>query len=251
MSEPRTIDAYLDALAERLVVPPQRLRRVLAETEDHLRAAMSELMNEGVEPAEAESRAIQRFGSVDVVAKGFAGGPVAWAPLFGAALRPLYGVAVVGLLAIGLSGLLSLGLASVFGKDFVAGDASGVTYTPERCARYFALEPHATDCNDAAVRHHFGEIVDTRIAAGVLGLMALGGLWFVSRRNPRSRMPDWFAPMVGASIFGIAAVGLVGLSGGSSGQAGASLSGAAVAAAVAVVYGLRLTRYLGADIQSD
>ncbi len=166
-------------------------------------------------------------------------------------MRSLYSVGVVGLLAIGLSGIVALGFGSAFGKSFVAGDGPGVTYTPERCAQYMSFEPHATTCADAAVQHHFGEIVDYRVAAGVLGLLALGGLWLLNRRRSRSKLPEWFAPMVGASVFGIAALALVGTSGGAAGQVGGNLSGAAVAAVVAAAYGLQLARYLTPAVQSD
>jgi hypothetical protein len=134
-------------------------------------------------------------------------------------------------------------LSGVFGRDFVAGDASGVTYTPARCADYFEYDPNAKDCIDAAIRHHFGEIVDYRVLAGVLGLIGLGGVYVLRRRSgSRSLLPAAFGPTVGASVFGVAALGLLLMSGGSSGQMGASLSGAIVSAGVAAAYGLRLSR---------
>src|SRR3954471_21517414 len=171
MNRPQTIDAYLDALAEALTLPPARARRVLRESEDHLRDALAAMAEAGVEPAEAERAAIERFGSVETVAPSFAGEWVTWLPLAKGATGSLLGVAVHGLIAIGLSGLIVLAFGASFGRQFVAGDAPGVTYTAARCSDYFALEPSAKDCTDAAVRHHYGEIVDSRLFAGVLGLI--------------------------------------------------------------------------------
>ncbi|HEX5368275.1 MAG TPA: permease prefix domain 1-containing protein [Dehalococcoidia bacterium] len=251
MSEPRNIEAYLDALAERLVLPPQRLRRVLAETEDHLRSSITSLIEEGVERDEAARLAIQRFGAPDVVAKGFARGPIASVALVMATARSLYGVAVVGLLAIGLSGVIAAVLGAAFGKSFVAGDVSGVTYTPARCDQFLTLWPHAANCMQAALMDHYDEVVFYRVLAGLLGLVALGGLWFLRRRVSSSRLPDWFAPTVGASIFSIAGLGLLAAAANPDGQVGGYISGAAVAAVVAVAYGLQLARYLTPAVQPD
>ena len=251
MSKPQDIETYLDALAERLMLPPQRLRRVLAETEDHLRTCMAALIKDGAEPAEAERQAIERFGTPEVVAKGFARGPIAWLPLALSAARSLYSVGVVGLLAIGVSGILGAVMGTAFGKSFVAGDGSGITYTPERCAQYLRLWPNAANCTQAALFDHYDEVVFYRVVVGIVGLVALAGLWFLRRQTWSSRLPGWFAPMVGASIFGIAALGLVGTTTGSAGQIGAGLSGAIVAAVVAVVYALQLARYLSPTVQSE
>jgi hypothetical protein len=159
----------------------------------------------------------------------------------------MFSLAIVGLLAIGLSGLVALALSAPFGKDFVAGDASGVTYTAARCADYFRLVPGETDCNQAAIAHHFGEVVDYRIAAGVLGLLLLSGYLVYQRgRKTRDALPPAIVPAVGASLFGVAACGLLLMSTGSNGQAGAMLSGALVSAAIALYYSLRLSRQLTA-----
>jgi hypothetical protein len=241
-----TIDSYLDELAESLTLPPSRALRVLRECEDHLYDAAYALIEAGAEPSEAERAAVQRFGNAQDVARGFMPESIAWVPLVRAAAGSLYNVAVVGLIAVGLSGLLALALSGAFGRDFVAGDAPGVTYTAARCADYFEYEPGAGSCNDAAVQHHFGEIVDYRLMAGVLGLVGLGAAFALSRRRKatRTHLPATFTPTVGASIFGAAALGLLALSGGSAGQMGANLSGALIAAAVAAFYALRLSRLL-------
>jgi hypothetical protein len=62
------IGRYLREL--RREVGPLPLRgRLLAEAEDHLRSATEALEAEGVERAEAERRAVERFGAADAVAR--------------------------------------------------------------------------------------------------------------------------------------------------------------------------------------
>ncbi|MGH8884352.1 MAG: hypothetical protein ACRDYX_04110 [Egibacteraceae bacterium] len=60
-----------------------------------------------------------------------------------------------------------------FGMAFVSGDAPGVTYTPQRCAEYLEYVPDAGSCGAAATVHHFGEVVEYRVALGTLGLIGL------------------------------------------------------------------------------
>ena len=152
----------------------------------------------------------------------------------------------VGLLGIGLSGLLALLFGWLFGKTFVAADPSGVTYTPSRCHDLFEYASHARTCEQAAVIHHFGEIVDSRVAAGLLGLIIAAFTMLAVRRwgnrlAPAEVLPDGFAATIGASLFGIAALLLL-----ASGiaqtlfdharGAGGTLSGGSVALPIAAWY---------------
>ncbi len=89
-----------------------------------------------------------------------------------------------------------------------------------------------------------GEIVDYRLFAGVLGLVGLGAFFALRKRLGSYRLPQVFAPTVGASVFGAAAIGLLFMSGGGNGQVGAGLSSTAVAAVLAAAYTLRLARLL-------
>ena len=160
-------------------------------------------------------------------------------------------VGSVGAIVIGVSGLLAEVLGDVFGAAFVAGDPPGVTYTPDRCADFFEYFPHARTCAEAAALHHFGEVVEYRVALGVLGMFALVALVAARRWGSRTG-PDWTPPRIAVlsalvALFGVAGVGLSGLSlmelafGRSSGV-GADLSLGLVAAASAVgviVWGLR------------
>jgi hypothetical protein len=162
-------------------------------------------------------------------------------------------LAPVGLVAIGASGALAELLGRLFGPVFVAGDLPGVTYTAQRCAEYLEYFPDAGSCAQAAALHHWGEVVEYRVAVGVLGLLVLGGflLW---RRRPDGPqegyvgvLPDGFSATVATSLYGVAAAALALLSldaflvaGGD--RTGQWLSAAIVASAMAAVYGVSLYR---------
>ena len=170
-------------------------------------------------------------------------------------------MATVGLLAIGASGAAAAVMGALWGKGFVAGDPSGVTYTPARCADLFEYVPHATSCEAAATSHHFDEIVGYRLATGALGLGLLGVVVVARRRRRRATgmrasagprmLPPAVAPTVGLSLFGVAAA-LLGLDGanrlvqGVSHGGGGQLSGALVSVAVAGWFGRRLLTTLEA-----
>ena len=64
-------------------------RRLLVEAEDHLRAVAEELEAAGAERAEAERRAVERFGSVDAVARRLRAEVGARARAWGAWLVPV------------------------------------------------------------------------------------------------------------------------------------------------------------------
>jgi hypothetical protein len=165
----------------------------------------------------------------------------------------------IGLLAIGASGLLAGLLGGTFGADFVAGDMPGVTYTPARCADFDRLHPEAGDCTAAAIAHHYDEVVEYRVAAGVLGALSLA-VWFGLRATLRgnegtSTLPRTFTSTVGASVFGVAALALLGL--GSmqvlfryANQTGALLSGGIVSGALAIYFAVSLLRELHAEALS-
>jgi hypothetical protein len=206
-------ERYLDALFDRLAGTGAAGRRSLAEAEDHLRTAGAAGVTAGLDRVEAEQQAIDRFGPPTAIAtqlqlthRGF-----------GALVRPLiagaYMIGVLALLALGVSGLLSELSGRTFGAQFVAGDANGVTYTPARCADYFEYFPNAGSCNAAAALHHWGEVVEGRVAAGVLGLLALG-FGLALRRGLGQRWGLWRPPtawlaLVTTALAGTAAAGLL------------------------------------------
>jgi len=253
------IDAYLDRLLVELSGRARNVRRILAEVDDHLHDAVDEGLVEGLSSEEACQRALARFGSPATVARRFTGMPGRLLPLpVLSQLVLAFGLlAGIGLVAIGISGALAGGMGMAFGQDFVAGDVAGVTYTPARCADYLEFHPEARTCERAATAHHFDETVEYRLAAGVLGLAVLGGLFIVRRSRALGRiiplgdgvglLPDGFEATVGAAVFGCAAGALLlsGLAQSPGGDgAGADLSGGIVAAVVAAVFAAGLVRTL-------
>jgi hypothetical protein len=251
------IEAYLDRLLGHLRGSAHDVRRILAEAEEHLRDATAELVAAGASEEEAKHRAIERFGSPRTVARRFSArlAPVPPAAVLAELARAAVLLGAVGLVAIGVSGALAELLGRLFGPAFVAGDLPGVTYTVQRCAEYLEYFPDAGSCAQAAAMHHWGEVVEYRVAVGVLGLAVLGG-WLLWRRHPDGRqerylgvLPDGFSATVATSLYGVAAAALALLSldaflvAGGDGT-GQWLSAAIVAAAMAVAYGVSLYRTL-------
>jgi len=127
------IEDYLDQLLPRLRGPAARVRRILAETEEHLRDATAEGVAAGLDRDEAAHRAVQRFGDPGTVAGRF---PMPLRAVLGELTRTAIALGAVALVAIGLSGGLAELLGHLFGPDAVAGDLPGVTYTAQRCADF-------------------------------------------------------------------------------------------------------------------
>lgn len=248
------IDGYLDRLADLLVLRGRSVRRILCESEDHLRAAAADAEAAGADRAAAEDAAISRFGSPSTVARRFTAGENRLpAGMVASVLLSLALVAGIGMVAVGMSGGLAAVMGGIAGKAYVAGDAPGVVYTPQRCAEYRQLQPGAATCADAAVAHHFDEVVGYRLDAGVLGVVILAG-WYMARRrrlgtNRTAGLPASYTAIVGAVLFGVAAAGLGVLAvmgsvfGGGSG-AGELLSAGVVSAVVAAAFGVAVTRSL-------
>jgi hypothetical protein len=252
---PDLVDAYLDQLVVQLRLNGEDVRRVLAEVEDHLREATDAERARGLEVAAAQQAAIDRFGSPREVARRLAAerGRLLPASVLVNVAMVLVLVFGIALLAIGASGVVAAGLGSAFGKDFVAGDGPGVTYTPERCADFFEQHPTAADCASAAVAHHYDELVYFRLDAGVVGAVILAGWAYVRRRYPFGAgfavLPAGFTPTIGTALFGAAGLVLGGL--GIAGTltpdrsgAGSNLSGGMVAIAIATAFGWWMLRCL-------
>ena len=240
------IEAFLDELLTHLRGSPRQVRRILTETEAHLRDAV----DAGATPADA----IARFGNARAIA--VAANQHARVPLPVVARQAAVAGALlvaVGLCAIGASGLISAGMSAAFGPRFVAGDLPTVTYTAARCAEYHDLSPGAPTCSAAAARHHADEVVLYRTAAGVLGLAALG-VWAGLRRRWRATpttgaLPASLTPTVGTAVFGVASVTLASEAMQSIGWRsvaglGQWLSAAAVSAIVALAFALAAVRAL-------
>jgi hypothetical protein len=243
------VDRYLDDLFDRLAGTGAAGRRTLAEVEDHLRTAADDGEALGLDRMEAEQRAVTTFGPADLMASQVRAvhRNTAW-------LRPAITGALlaggVGLLAVGASGLVAEILGRLFGAGFVAGDSPGVTYTAARCAEYVNLFPGAGGCAQAAAMDHWGEVVQSRVAAGVLGLLVLAALGWARRNTPLGsegwRPPRGAVALPMAALFGVAGAGLTGIglmqvAFGDTGMVGANLSAGGVAlvaaAACAIAYG--------------
>ena len=176
-------------------------------------------------------------------------------------LRPLvvgtWLVGCVGALAVGVSGLLAEAVGRLVSPAFVAGDAPGVTYTTARCADYLEYVPTARSCAVAAAVHHWGEVVDSRVAVGVLGLFGLLAL-LAARRWSGLRDPSWTPPwpLVAAVLvvlFGLAGLAVGGMSlmqmaFGLTSGAGANLSAGIVAAAAALTVAIWAVRRARAGV---
>src|SRR5205085_5861062 len=116
----------------------------------------------------------------------------------------------IGFVAVGASGAVAAGMGSAWGKAFVSGDPPDIRYTAARCAQFQEYYPRPT-CEEAATAHHFDEVVTYRLAAGLLGLLALGAYRAARRRVAPAVgvLPDAFVPTVGAAVYGVAAAGLL------------------------------------------
>jgi hypothetical protein len=261
MTDP--IDGYLDELLSRLRGSSTDVRRILAETEQHLRDAAADAEARGLDPVAAQHEAIARFGSARDLSRRFSrtAGLLLPLPTVAQLVESLALLAAVGLLAIGLSGGLAHVFGTAFGKSFVSGDAPGVTYTAARCADFLEYHPEARTCEGAAVAHHFDEVVWYRLDAGVLGIIALVAFGLVRRYNRRRfgdarALPDGFIGAIGSASFGLAAAGLLflGLGGvvfGSGRGAGDFLSGGVVAFVVFLFFAGALIRTLRARARGD
>ncbi|MEY2474379.1 MAG: hypothetical protein QOK28_3708 [Actinomycetota bacterium] len=191
------IEAYLDELLVHLRGSPRHVRRVLTETEAHLRDAL--------EAGVGAPEALARFGDAHTVAA--AANRQANVPLPILVRQLLLAAAVlaaVGLGAIGVSGFMSAGMDAAFGPRFVAGDLPDITYTPARCSEFRVLAPHAANCAAAAARHHADEVETFRITAGAVGI-AIFGAWLALRRRWRATpatgaLPKSLVPAVSAAV---------------------------------------------------
>ncbi|HWW53129.1 MAG TPA: permease prefix domain 1-containing protein [Acidimicrobiales bacterium] len=255
VSEPPTtdpIEEYLDRLFTQLRGRAADVRRILAETEGHLRDAVDAGVASGLTSNEAERQALERFGPPSTVARRFAAVEGRVVPA-GVLIQMVLAVALIGgigLVAIGASAGVAGAMEVAAGKSFVAGDPPGVTYTPARCADFLGYFPHAPSCEAAATDHHFDEVISYRAAAGVLGLFVLAGYAVVRRRRPGSvgMLPEGFVATVGATIFGVGGALLVvqgtGMMTTGMDGAGNALSGGIVAVLVAGGFAINLYRTL-------
>jgi hypothetical protein len=250
------VEEYLDQLYTKLRGSPRQGRRLLAEAEDHLRQGVDEGLAGGLTLEEAQQHAVSSFGSVRAVVRAH-----------DTRLRRVPGAAVLtdlvmsgwklgstGLLAVGASGLVVAAMNVIFGRSFVAAVAPGIRLPAASCRYWLSAWPSAHDCAQAYLLESSSDAVSLRIAAGLLGLLLLGGYYLAQRRGwSPGVLPDGFTPTIAVSLFGAAGLGLAWLAlmrggglvavGGITGP-GFYLSGAIVALVLTAGYGLQLHRTL-------
>ena len=253
------IELYLDRLLAHLRGSAADVRRILAEVEEHLRDATAERAAASADGADAQRAAIAAFGDPRTVARRFAGrlAPVPAGVVVGQLVRTAVVIGAGALVAIGASGLVAEAIGRFFGPAAVAGDPPGVTYTAARCADFLEYFPRAGSCANAAVLHHWGEVVEYRVAVGVVGLLVLGGYWLWRRTQSDADagvayvgvLPASFAATIATSLYGVAAVAL-GLQGmgafllGPGAGAGQWLSAALVSVVMCLAYAVPLAGQL-------
>ncbi len=250
------VEEYLDELYSKLRGSPRQGRRLLAEAEDHLRQGVDEGLAGGLTLDEAQQHAVSSFGSVRAVVRAH-----------DTRLRRVPGVAIladvamagwklgsVGLLAVGASGLVVAAMNVLVGRSFVASVSPGIRLPAASCHYWLGNWPSAHSCAQAYMMEASSDAVSLRVAAGLLGLLLLGGYYLAKRRGwSPGVLPDGFTPTIAVTVFGLAGLGLAWLAAFNGGGLvavrgitgpGWYLSGAIVALAMAAGYGLNLQRTL-------
>jgi hypothetical protein len=246
------IEDYLDELMSCLRMPPRATRRLLAETEDHLRSAAEAAEQCGASRAEAERDAVLRFGSAARVAAQ-AGDARRAGPVAAAGVLLWSGVALigVGLVAVGLSGILAAILNVIAGRRFVGALPQGYSAAP--CHHFLVVQPHASTCAVAAVLENSHDAVALRLLAGLIGLALVGAAWWTRRylsRDPSfQRLLAAALSVVATLSFAVAAVVLLGMSADTAVNYGSQgvgwyLSGGLVSLAGALLAGARSWHHL-------
>jgi hypothetical protein len=243
------IESYLDELVLALgPLGPRRLRRVLAETEAHLWDAAEDAVRQGMNERDAQAQAIARFGPAPDLAEAErrAGMSGAAAHVLRQAISSGWLLGAIAGLAVGVSGLLAALVRVVFGGPILVDAAPNVVLSASDCARWLAGDPAARTCRDAAVSDWTAEVIGSRLAAGLLGLLAVLAYRRLRRRGWLAEgLPRTVTDTVAATGFAVGALltlalgcdALLTAGGHGSGQ---WFSGSAAALAAALIFGWRL-----------
>jgi hypothetical protein len=250
------VEQYLDELYTKLRGSPRQGRRLLAEAEDHLRQGVDEGLAGGLTLLDAQEHAVSSFGSVRAVVRAHDSRlrRVPGAAVVADVVMAAWKLGSVGLLAIGASGLVVAAMNVLFGRSFVAAVSPGIRLPAASCRYWLSNWPSAHSCAQAYMMESSSDAVSLRVAAGLLGLLLLGGYSLAKRRGwSPGVLPDGFTPTIAVTVFGMAGLGLAGLAAVDGGGLvavrgitgpGWYLSGAIVALAMAAGYGLNLQRTL-------
>lgn len=243
------VEAYLDHLLAAAPGTPREVRGLLAEAEAHLRDVTAEGVSHGLTVADAERRAVERFGTVRSVATAEA--DRVELP-FAAVVRRIVAsgllLAAVGGIAVGISGVIVAIFGALGGSTFIVNISSRTHLAPSDCARWLAQNPSAHSCYQAALSDWHFEVIAFRLVAGALGLMSLATYFLVrrrwSRRHTFGTLPAGVVDTIAVTVFGVSGLWLLGLGVdwlvvGTNG-AGQWLSAAPVALLLAGIYGVRL-----------
>src|SRR5438270_1326063 len=250
------IEDYLDELLSCLRLPPRQTRRLLSETEDHLRQTADAREQRGVPRVQAEREAISDFGSASRIAsEAGASRRADPATVLRLSLWTLVTLAGTALAAIGLSGAVAAAFLAIAGPHFVG--ALPQTYPAGLCRYFLTVHPRAVSCGAAATLENSRDAVGLRLLAGAFGGILLSAAAY-SRRYVRAdvsvrRMWNAASAVIATFAFAAAASWLLGSSVDiavqhGSGGVGWYLSGAIVsllgagAAAVIAWRNLRLLR---------
>jgi len=250
------IEDYLDELLSCLRLPPRATRRLLAETEDHLRQSAEDAVHQGMSRPDAERAAVRAFGpAARVAAAAGTGRRADVATLVRLSAWSLLALGGVALVAIGLSGALAAVFKATAGPRFVGGLPQ--TYSNGVCRYFLTLHPSVGTCSAAATLENSQDAVSLRLLAGVCGGV-LVGVAASTRRYLRAdlslrRMFDAMSAVIATIAFAVAALWLnataadVAVRDGGSGagwylSAGLVSAGATVAAAIIARRALRTLR---------
>lgn len=198
-------------------------------------AADAELASDPeLDPAAAQQRALERFGSAGTVAHAANG--VGAAVRVSALLAALTGSAVrmvaIGFCAVALAAVGARVLAAVTSVGFVYGLPAGTATVAAKCAHWLSVQPTAGTCAQAATLENASDsfqlyLGGALLALGVIGIVA-GVTWLIRRgvraqrarhehaphehaprehatqqhATSRTRLPKTLVPVVGTTVFG-------------------------------------------------
>ena len=89
----------------------------------------------------------------------------------------------IGLVAIGVSGVACGLIRYEYGDHTLALDSQSLQLSASRCADLMEYHAEKTTCAAAELAHHADEVVEYRLAAGILGLLMLGTYVAVRSRS--------------------------------------------------------------------